>query len=343
MTKAKLCYSGFALIVAVVAQLVEHSVVVRVVAGSNPVDRPIFLERVAVMTGDALTLNSPELWLDVFPVPGAQDHKYSRGQVIVLGGAEMTGAACLSAHASSRMGAGLVRIVSPDFYFPEKTEKNMTAFIYRNFMPHIIVHASESFIDILKLQGHKGKVCAVIGPGFGVVDSSVLRHLATECAALEISCVLDADGLSVFEGRATELLNVLHSGIVLTPHEGEFLRLFPECADLIKNGKRQQALEKIIPKIGGATLVLKGSETLIGSDKQGIVKNCDAPAWLATAGAGDVLSGMIAGLIAQRMPVFQASCAAVCLHARAAETLGRGLVAGDLCCQLPKTIQHLFE
>jgi hydroxyethylthiazole kinase-like uncharacterized protein yjeF len=175
----------------------------------------------------------------------------------------------------------------------------------------------------------------VIGPAAGVNDATRahVRALAGTGAAL----VVDADGLTVFEGWPADLFEVLDRDDVLTPHEGEFRRLFP---GLLEKGRQAATAEAAVR--AGAIVVLKGRATVIAAPDGRISVNDNGVPWLATAGSGDVLAGMIAGLTAQRMDSFDAARAAVWMHAEAARLFGPGLIAEDLPEQLPAVLAALY-
>lgn len=256
--------------------------------------------------------------------------------VTVLGGMEMTGAACLAAHAASRAGAGLVTIISPTFHYRKKPESIDPTAIYRGFKPHIIVRNGTSLLDFMKQSEAKGRNVCVIGPGLGQDEPQVSRALILGVLARKTPVVLDADALNVFQSVPHELLQALHEQAVLTPHRGEFKRLFPNIGTKGADAAQRAAREML------ATMVLKGPKTAIALGEREAVVNDKAPPTLATAGTGDVLAGMIAGLMAQGMSGFDASCAAVWIHARAASAFGPGLISADLPDLVPRILQDLL-
>lgn len=280
--------------------------------------------------------NDPVLWLERFPRLQADDHKYSRGMVTVLGGMEMTGAACLAAHAASRSGAGLVTIISPVFHYRKKPEAVNPTAIYRAFKPHIIVRDNASLLDFMKQTEPKGRNVCVIGPGLGPDEPQMTRSLILGVLARKTPIVIDADGLNAFQGNPQELFKALHKDAVLTPHAGEFKRLFPSIGTKGKDAVTRAAREV------SAVIVLKGPKTAIAQDEKEAIENHIAPATLATAGTGDVLAGLIAGLMAQGMSPFEASGAAVWIHAAAASRFGLGLIAADLPDLVPPILQDLL-
>jgi NAD(P)H-hydrate epimerase len=258
--------------------------------------------------------NSPKLWkLPVFP---KTVHKYDRGQVLIFGGEKMTGAARLSALAARRIGAGLVSIAS--------TEKSWT--IYAKAEPGNIIRTYKTISDLNKLLKKTKFQSILIGPGFGV--GSKTKTIVQWVLQQNGPVILDADALTSFAKDSKKLFTLIKKrkdAVILTPHAGEFNQLFPQYKNL---SREQQALQS--SKLSGAIVLLKGSETLI-TDFQGImVINKHSSPHLSTAGAGDVLAGMIAGLIAQGMKPFEATCAATWLHGDLGKRLGKGLIAEDL-------------
>ncbi len=262
-------------------------------------------------------------WRDSLPWPEAETHKHARGRLgVVSGKATQTGAARLAARAGLRIGAGLVRILCP----PDAATVIATAveavMVTPFGSPEGLVEAAE------------GMHALVIGPAAGVTDATHAHVLAL--AETGAALVVDADGLTVFEGRPGDLFAVLDRDDVLTPHEGEFARLFPDLQAL---GREAAALEAA--RRAGAVMVLKGHATVIAAPDGRIAVNDNGTPWLATAGTGDVLAGMVGGLVAQRMDSFDAARAAVWMHAAAARSFGPGLIAEDLPDALPHVLASL--
>lgn len=274
--------------------------------------------------------NGPELWGDKFPTPSAHSHKYTRGHALVSGGRELTGAARLAAYAALRVGAGVVSIAS---------HADALA-VYRSGRPSIMVHEAadiEAF-NILLDDPRMGSV--LVGPGNGVTDETRERVLHTLNSSA--ACVIDADAISVFADEPEQLFDAIHateSGAVLTPHEGEFARMFGSTA--IDPDSGRLARVKAAAKLSGAVVILKGPDTVVASPDGRIAINSNAPADLATAGSGDVLAGLVLGLLAQKMDVFSGSAAAVWLHGEAANRFGAGLIADDIPDMLPSVLQEL--
>jgi NAD(P)H-hydrate epimerase len=276
--------------------------------------------------------NAPLLWFDRLPWPQPTDHKFSRGHTVVCGGAEMTGAARLSARAAQRAGAGMVTITASPQSFA----------IYASSMQSILVRPIEDLADFNAFLADPRVTSVVIGPGNGVLPATRARGVA----ALEAgkACVLDADALTVFSERPQGpklLFETIASNMarcVLTPHEGEFARLFGPFG-LAGGSKTDRALEAA--RLSGAVVLLKGFDTVIAAPDGRVVINSNAPATLATAGAGDVLAGLIGGLLAQGMPPYEAACAAAWLQGEAAAMFGAGLIAEDVIDRLPDVLGAL--
>ena len=269
--------------------------------------------------------NEPDIWRNFLPWPGPDAHKHARGRLgVVSGRAHQTGAARLAARAGLRIGAGVVRIFCP----PDAVA--------------VIAPAVEAIMlspfgspDALSREAD-GMDAVVIGPAAGLDEGTVanIHALSRTGAAL----VVDADGLTVFKDRTAELFAILDHDDVLTPHEGEFERLFP---GLLAKGRPVAAVEAA--RRADAVVVLKGPETVIAAPDGRMRTNRNGSPWLATAGTGDVLAGMIGGLIAQRMDSFESASAAVWIHAASAHGIGPGLISEDLTEALPCVLAELFE
>lgn len=267
--------------------------------------------------------NHPDLWRDSLPWPGAMTHKHQRGRLgVVSGGALKTGAARLAARAGLRVGAGLVKLLCP----PD------AALVVAGSVEAIMVDEFSSPDALFRLADPLDAV--VIGPAAGLTEATALNLAALGRTGAVL--VVDADALTLFHNRVPDLFACLDRDDVLTPHEGEFERLFP---DLLAQGREFAA--KMAAERSGAVIVLKGNATVIASPDGRMVVNGDASPWLATAGSGDVLAGVIGGLVAQRMDSFDAACAAVWMHADAASRFGPGLIAEDLSEQLPAVLRAL--
>lgn len=275
--------------------------------------------------GPATWENAPGLWIDGYPWRRPGDHKYRFGHALVLGGATMTGAARLAARAALRVGAGLVTVACPRAALP----------IYALSMPSGITQPLDRAQDFELLLDDPRRNAVLLGPGNGVTAETRDRVLAT--LGSDKAVVLDADALTVFQERPGALFDAIDGPCVLTPHEGEFARLFPDLAGA-KLGRARAAAER-----SGAIVLLKGADTIIAAPSGEAVINGNAPPELATAGAGDVLAGLIAGLLAQGLEAFDSACAAAWLHGETATSIGRGLIAEDIPERLPETLRLLPE
>jgi hydroxyethylthiazole kinase-like uncharacterized protein yjeF len=251
--------------------------------------------------------NGPELWRADLPRPRPDGHKYSRGHAVVTAG-EMTGAAILAARSARRIGGGLVTIASPRGLLDT----------FRVAEPGAILTDLDDFPALL-LDRRRNAV--LVGPGAGVGNATLSRALAAAQASKAL--VLDADALSSLAGDPVALRGVCGAQTILTPHDGEFARLFTHEGDRLSRAKKASAQT-------GAIILLKGADTVIAAPDGRAAINTNAPPDLATAGSGDVLAGIILGLLAQGMEPFLAAAAAAWLHGAAAARIGRGLIAEDL-------------
>lgn len=262
-------------------------------------------------------------WRLVLPWPGVDAHKHVRGRLgVVSGKATQTGAARLAARAGLRIGAGVVRILCP----PE------AAVVIAPAIEAVMLTPFSSPEDLAEVAANLDAV--VIGPAAGVNDDT--RANVQALAGTGAALVVDADGLMAFEAWPADLFDLLDRDDVLTPHEGEFRRLFPGLLDQGRETATQEAA-----KLAGAVMVLKGPATVIAAPDGRLSVNDNGSPWLATAGTGDVLAGMIAGLSAQRMDSFDAARAAVWIHAEAARGFGPGLIAEDLPGRIPSVLTVL--
>lgn len=276
------------------------------------------LEEIAPQTFE----NNPALWLARYPWPHHDDHKYKRGAVLVLGGTEMTGASRLAAQAALRVGAGLVTLAAP----------SQTWEVYAAALTSVIVHSFDGLAGFDALLADERRNVSVVGPGAGVGKAT--RDYALAALATGRSVVLDADGITSFAEEPSALFNAIKGSCVLTPHEGEFARLF-KCKGSRLERARAAAAES------HAVVLLKGADSVIAAPDGRAVINVNAPPQLATGGSGDVLTGLIAGLIAQGLDAFDSACAAAWLHGEAAGMFGLGLIAEDLAEMLPDILQQL--
>ncbi|MEH2514417.1 hydroxyethylthiazole kinase-like uncharacterized protein yjeF [Nitrobacteraceae bacterium AZCC 1564] len=277
--------------------------------------------------------NIPDLWADLFPVPQIDGHKYARGHAVVMSGnLAFTGAARLSARGALRAGAGLVTLVSPRDALAVNAAA-LTAVMVR------AIDTPEQFKDFL---ADKRLNACVIGPAAGVGGRT--REFVQAAVAAGRAAVLDADALTSFADDPEALFEMIQQNddpqIVLTPHEGEFARLFkalPEgCSTKLERAR-------FAAQQSGSIVLLKGADTVVASPDGRAAITANAPPWLATAGAGDVLAGMIAGMLAQGVPAFEAACIAAWMHGEAAQEFGPGLIAEDLPDALPAVLRNLYD
>jgi hydroxyethylthiazole kinase-like uncharacterized protein yjeF len=283
---------------------------------------------IGLADGPAATIeNDPALWLSAFPWPDASSHKHSRGRMIVVSGdAWSTGAARLSARAGLRIGAGVVTLFSP----PEAAATNAA---------HLEAVMLQPFETDMELeQGAADIDAAVIGPAAGVTEATLLNVMAL--ARTGSALILDADAITVFRDDRDELFSLLDRDDVLTPHPGEFERLFP---GLLAGSPQRIAAARAAAAQAGAVVLLKGSDTVIAAPDGRCAVSLNGSPWLATAGSGDVLTGFIGGLVAQGMESFEAACAAAWIHAEAAELHGPGLIAEDLPGLAPEILRRLYD
>ncbi|HEY5306248.1 MAG TPA: NAD(P)H-hydrate dehydratase [Pseudolabrys sp.] len=279
-------------------------------------------------------VNRPALWSHLFPRPTVSGHKYSRGHaVVVSGGLPSTGAGRLAARGALRAGAGLVTIASPRAALTVNAEATLA----------IMVRPVDGLGELAVFLADKRHNAVVLGPGGGV--GGALRDQVGVALTSGAAVVLDADALSSFAQVPKELTDMVAKdpkrSVVLTPHEGEFARLF-KAIDEDRNLHSKLEKVRLAARISGAVVLLKGADTVVAAPDGRASISDNAPPALATAGAGDVLAGMIAGLLAQGMPAFEAASAGVWLHGEAANEFGPGLIAEDLPEALPAVYRGLF-
>lgn len=278
------------------------------------------------MTGD-LVENGPELWLARFPWPTAASHKHARGRLVVVSGeAWNTGAARLSARSGLRLGAGLVTLLSPTEALSVNAA-HLEAVMLKGFDTEAELEQLAADVD-----------AAVIGPAAGITESTLVNVLAL--ARTGAALVIDADAITVFRDDPEELFSVLDVDDVLTPHPGEFERLFP---GVLKDAPERITAARRAAKQADAIVLLKGADTVIAAPDGRTCVNTNGSPWLATAGSGDVLAGFIGALIAQGMESFEAACAAAWIHSEAADLHGPGLTAEDLPGLAPAVLRRLYE
>ena len=282
--------------------------------------------------------NGPALWRNQFPSLSAAGHKYTRGHAVVVSGwPDKTGAARLGARGALRIGAGLVTVASPTAAMATNAA-HLTAIMLADF------EGPRGLADIL--SDHR-RNATLIGPGAGV--SIATRLLVQVALEFDAATVLDADALTSFtldqdddaEPVVGNLFTLIKENpsrpVVITPHEGEFKRIFPD----LTGSKLDQA--RAASARSGAVVILKGADTVIAAPDGRAAINENAPPTLATAGSGDVLAGFVTGLLAQGMPPFEAACASVWLHGECANLFGPGLIAEDLPEILPRALSALRD
>jgi hydroxyethylthiazole kinase-like uncharacterized protein yjeF len=267
--------------------------------------------------------NDPMLWRHLLPWPGPETHQHRRGRLgVVSGGPLNTGAARLAARAGLRVGAGLVRVLCPPDAGP----------VIAGALEAVMVDPFSTPGDLAALA--EGLDCVVIGPAAGLTPATEANLVAL--GGTQAALIVDADALTLFRQRAEVLFACLRPSDVLTPHEGEFERVFP---GLLAEGRETAASEAA--RRSGAHVILKGPEALIAAPDGRLRINLNGSPRLATAGSGDVLAGLVGGLIAQGMDPFQAASAAVWMHADAANRFGPGLTAEDLPGLIPSVLSAL--
>ena len=279
--------------------------------------------------------NTPQVWSKAFPVPQVDGHKYARGHAIVVSGdIAATGAARLSARGALRAGAGLVTLASPR----DALAVNAAA------LTAVMLRSIDTAIEFAELLTDKRLNACVIGPGAGLGKRT--RDFVFTALSQKRGLVLDADALTSFAeapDRLFEAIKASHDAhVVLTPHDGEFPRLF---SDMSNKHPDRSKLERVraAAERSGAVVLLKGPDTVVASPDGRATIAANAPPWLATAGAGDVLAGMIAGFLAQGVPAFEAASTGVWMHGEAAREAGPGLIAEDLPEVLPAVYRHLYD
>ncbi len=279
--------------------------------------------------------NVPELWEDTFPFPQIDGHKYARGHAVVVSGDMVsTGAARLAARAALRAGAGLVTVASPR----DALGVNAAA------LTAVMVRETETPQQFAELLTDKRLNACVIGPASGVGERA--RDFVRAALSARRGLVLDADALTSFandpEALFTEIKKQNDPQVILTPHTGEFRRLFSEFLTSHPHAsKLEQA--RLAAVQSGAVVLLKGADTVIAAPDGRAAITANAPPWLATAGSGDVLAGIIGGMLAQGVPAFEAACIAAWMHGEAGHEFGPGLIAEDLPDVLPAVLRNLYD
>jgi hydroxyethylthiazole kinase-like uncharacterized protein yjeF len=278
--------------------------------------------------------NDPDFWRAAFPVPRIDGHKYARGHVLAVSGdAAATGAARMAARGALRAGAGLVTLASPR----EALAINAAA------LTAVMVRPVDAAIEFGELLTDKRYNTCIIGPGAGTGERTCdFVHIALHA---QRHLVLDADALTSFASNPERLFESIKSSedaqVVLTPHEGEFPRLFSDLSNK-HPGRSKLERARAAAERCGAVVLVKGPDTTIAAPDGRATIAANAPPWLATAGSGDVLAGIIAGLLAQGVPAFEAASIGVWMHGEAAAEAGPGLIAEDLTETLPAVHRRIY-
>ncbi len=271
--------------------------------------------------------NTPDLWLEHFPFPKQEGNKYDRGHAVIGGGGiASTGAAKIVARCALRSGAGLVSVACDAESLP----------IYATSFQAVMTKQVDNVQEFVKLIDDKRVTAVSLGSGAGVSERT--KEFALAALAKNKPLVLDADAISVFSDNPHLLFSAIKSSCIMTPHEGEFSRLFGR---LVEEGDSKLARAKKAAKLSGSVVVLKGFNTVIAAPDGRSAVNCNATPYLASAGTGDALAGICVGLLAQDMPAFEAACAGTWLHAEAASIFGVGLIAEDIAELLPEVLRSL--
>ena len=267
--------------------------------------------------------NAPTEWSDdLINTMAATAHKYTRGHLVIAGGETMTGAARMAATAARRAGAGLVTLAVPHDSFP----------IYASGAPGNLVESCDNFDTAIADQRRN---TVLLGPGLGV-GQKTKDMVLTALTCADKRAVLDADALTTFSDSPHELFSAIQGPVIMTPHDGEFTRLFEVQGDKVSRA-RQAA------KAANAVIVLKGADTVIAAPDGRARINTNAPPWLATAGSGDALAGIIAAMVANGLDIFDAAASGVWLHGQAAQAIGPGLIAEDIADALPHVLQSIIS
>ncbi|MFL6790599.1 MAG: NAD(P)H-hydrate dehydratase [Bradyrhizobium sp.] len=278
--------------------------------------------------------NIPHVWQKAFPIPRIDGHKYARGHVVIVSGdMAATGAARLSARGALRAGAGLATLASP----------RVALAVNASALTAVMVRPIDTVVEFAELITDRRLNACVIGPGAGVGERT--RDFVHTALAAKRQLVLDADALTSFADapdRLFEQIKASDDQVVLTPHEGEFPRVFSDLSNKYPNRSKLERVRDAAQR-SGAVVLLKGPDTVVASPDGRATIAANAPPWLATAGAGDVLAGMIAGLLAQGVPAFEAASIGVWMHGEAAREAGPGLIAEDLPEVLPAVFRRLYD
>ena len=277
-------------------------------------------------------INFPSLWLKNWPELDYDTHKYRRGHAVVFSGHQSsTGAARLAAHAAERSGAGLVTIVSPED----------ALLVHEMHLTSIMLKEMGSDTEILDFLENRKVRSVILGPAFGSLERALSIIKVVLLKSKIFTLVLDADALTAMAGKGEEIFALIKQSpvnVILTPHEGEFQRVFPSVAHTEDLSRIEKAAKAAT--VSGSVVVYKGADTIIASPDGRLAVNVNGTPFLAIAGAGDVLSGIIGGLSAQKMLPFEAACAGAFLHARCAEHFGHGMIAEDIVSAIPLVLSE---
>lgn len=279
--------------------------------------------------------NVPDLWADIFPSPQADGHKYARGHAVVVSGDMVsTGAARLAARAALRAGAGLVTVAS----------KRDALAVNAAALTAVMVRETGTPQQFAELLADKRLNACVIGPAAGVGERT--RDMVRAALSARRGVVLDADALTSFaDDPATLFAEIKKQNdpqVILTPHTGEFGRLFSGLQSGYPHASKLERA-RLAAVQSGAIVLLKGADTVIAAPDGRAAITANAPPWLATAGSGDVLAGIIGGMLAQGVPAFEAACIAAWMHGEAGHEFGPGLIAEDLPEVLPAVLRNLYD
>jgi NAD(P)H-hydrate epimerase len=285
---------------------------------------PIGLDRAVLPEGRAFR-NDPSLWGNALRRPGPLDHKYSRGHALVIGSSEMPGAGRLAALAARRIGAGMLSVAAPA----------ETLALYMADQPGIIARPAARTEDLVEILMDR-RISAVL-VGSGLVPNAAAREAVITALSAGRPSVVDGGGLTAFADRPEVLFTLGRPDVVLTPHEGEFSRLFPDLGPEL--GKLERSRRAAVR--AKSVIVMKGSDTVIAAPDGRVVINDVSSPYLATAGSGDVLAGLTVGLVAQGMIAYFAAAAAVWFHGKAGIARGPGLIAEDLPGAIPDLLAGL--
>jgi ADP-dependent NAD(P)H-hydrate dehydratase / NAD(P)H-hydrate epimerase len=280
---------------------------------------------IGVPVSAQLVENSPFVWAGRLPQPGQSTYKHQRGHLkVVSGGPAQTGAARLAARAGLRIGAGLVTLLSP----PAAMAVNAS------HLTAIMLQAASEPRDFAEAAATATVI--IIGPAAGITPNT--RAAVEALLKTEARLVIDADALTVFESQPESLFKRLRPGDILTPHIGEFQRLF---GPLLTTEVNKIEAVRAAARRAGCHVLLKGPDTVIAAVDGSAVVNTHATRWLATAGSGDVLAGFIGGLMAQGVETLTAAAMGAWLHGEAGRRIGAGLIAEDLEMQIPNILSAL--